>query len=74
MANLSDEQRRALHILALSPNGCSEEAMLAHGFELATLGDLMFGGFALATPRDTRAGRLIVWMELTEAGRQAIAG
>jgi hypothetical protein len=57
MANLNDEQRRALHILALSPNGCTEESMLAHGFELATLGDLMFGGFALATPRDTRAGR-----------------
>jgi hypothetical protein len=33
----------------------------------------LFGGFALATPQDTRAGRLIVWMEITEAGRKAIA-
>jgi hypothetical protein len=73
MEKLSDEQRRALRILALSPNGCAEAAMLTHGFELATLGDLTFGGFALATPRDTSTGRLIVWMEITEAGRKVIA-
>jgi hypothetical protein len=72
MEKLSEEQRRALRILALSPKGCTEAAMLTHGFELATLGDLMFGGLALARPQDTCAGRLIVWMEITEAGRKAI--
>jgi hypothetical protein len=46
MANLSNEQRRALRTLAGSPNGCTEALMLAQGFQLATLGDLMLGGFA----------------------------
>jgi hypothetical protein len=34
MAKLSDEQRRALKLLASSPNGCTEALMLAHGFEI----------------------------------------
>jgi hypothetical protein len=34
MAKLTDEQRRALQLLARSPNGCTEALILAHGFEL----------------------------------------
>jgi hypothetical protein len=70
MAKLSDEHRRALQFLADSPNGCTEADMLTHGFELATLGDLMFRGLALAAPRDTLP---VMWIEITEAGRKAIA-
>jgi hypothetical protein len=44
--------------------------MLRHGFELATVGDLMFQGLALAATRDTLP---VMWIEITEAGRQAIA-
>jgi hypothetical protein len=33
MAQLSDEQRRALRILARSPNGSTEVLVMAHGFE-----------------------------------------
>jgi hypothetical protein len=76
MAKLSDEQRRALRILTRSPNGCTEEIMLAYGFKLDFLGDLVFGGLALATPQDTRAGgkpMMVVWMTITAAGRKAIA-
>jgi hypothetical protein len=71
MANLTDEHQRALRRLADSPNGCTEADMLTHGFELATLNDLIFAGLALAAPRDTLP---IMWITITEAGRKAIAG
>jgi hypothetical protein len=71
MATLTDEQRRALRLMAAQPHGCTEADMLTHGFELATLGDLMFRRLALAAPRDTLP---VMWIELTEAGRKAIAG
>jgi hypothetical protein len=76
MAELSDEQRRGLVLLARSPNGCTEALMMAHGFELAFLGKLLLDGFALATPQETRAGNrpmIVVWMTITPAGRKAIA-
>jgi hypothetical protein len=70
MATLTDEHRRALRILAGQPHGCTEADMLMHGFELATLGDLMFRGLALALPRDMLP---VLWITITDAGRQAIA-
>jgi hypothetical protein len=70
MAKLNDGHRRALELLARSPNGCTEAELLAYGFELATLGDLLFGGFALAAPWEALP---VMWIEITEAGRQAIA-
>jgi hypothetical protein len=69
MANLTDEHRRALRLLASQPHGCTEADMLTHGFELATLGDLMFRGLVLAAPRDTLP---VMWIEITKAGRKAI--
>jgi hypothetical protein len=75
MAKLSKEKRRALQLLARSPSGCTEALMMAYGFEVAMLGKLVLDGFALATPHDTRAGRQpiwVVWMTITEAGRNAV--
>jgi hypothetical protein len=75
MAKLTDEQRRALRILARSPNGCIEARMMAFGFEHALLGKLVFDGLALATPQETRADSrpMIVWITITTAGRMALA-
>jgi hypothetical protein len=76
MAKLSDEQRRALQLLARSPNGCTEALMMAHGFDGTMLGQLVLDGLALATPHHTKAGRrqiVVVWLTITEAGRKAIA-
>jgi hypothetical protein len=76
MATLSPEQRRALQLLARSPDGCTEALMMAFGFPIEMLGDLVMAGFALATPKDTRAGRqpmLVVWMTITAKGRKAIS-
>jgi hypothetical protein len=76
MAKLSDERRRALQLMARSPNGCTEALMMAYGFPIAMLGDLVMAGLAVATPQETSAGRkpmLVVWMTITEAGRKAMA-
>jgi hypothetical protein len=74
---LTDEQRRALLLLAHSPNGCTEALLMAHGFEVALLGKLVLDGFVLATPHVTRTGSrstVVVWITITAAGREAIAG
>jgi hypothetical protein len=40
--------RRALQVLADAPDGCTEAIMLAHGFKLDLLVDLVRDGFAIA--------------------------
>jgi hypothetical protein len=62
-------------MLATSPAGCTEAIMLAHGFKLQLLADLVLDG--LATVRNERviAGRRaieVTRMWITEAGRQAL--
>jgi hypothetical protein len=67
-----NEQRRALQLLARSPNGCTEALIMAHGFEGAMLGQLMLDGLDLATPYHTRAGRrqmTVVWITIITTGR-----
>jgi hypothetical protein len=44
MARLTDEQRRALRLLARSPNGCTEAVMLEHGFRTNFASDLVRAG------------------------------
>ena len=48
------ERRRALELLAASPDGCSEAIMLAHGFTADFLVDLIRTG--MATTRTERGG------------------
>jgi hypothetical protein len=77
MAKPSDKQRRALRLLARSPDGCTEAILMAHGFHLAMLGKLAFDGFANVEARETMAGSRrmkVFWLQITEAGRKAIAG
>jgi hypothetical protein len=78
MAKLSDHQRRALQLLARNPNGCTEALMLAHGFESAMLGKLTVDGLAKVEVHNTKvAGRRVkvkvTWLQITEAGRKAMA-
>ena len=70
------ERRRALELLAASPDGCSEAIMLAHGFPVPLLVDLCIAGLAIATPERMVAGGRpveVVRMKITEAGQQALA-
>jgi hypothetical protein len=73
---LTDQQRRALRILARHPDGCAETVLLAHGFSYDQLGDLVFDRLATMLPTVTRvAGRekIVVWVQITAAGQKAIA-
>jgi hypothetical protein len=72
MAKLSDEQRRALRILARHLDGCAEEVLLAEGFSVGQLAALALEGLA-ETRRALGGSRQRVWMRITDAGRKAIA-
>jgi hypothetical protein len=70
------DRRRALELLAASPDGCTEAIMLAHGFTVELMVDLCFAELAIAAvERMVVGGRTveIVRMKITEARRQALA-
>jgi hypothetical protein len=73
---LPADQREALQVLAGSLLGSTESLMLAHGFGIGTLHDLVRDGLATSERRTARAGaRLITvtWLTITDAGRRALA-
>jgi len=68
-------RRRALELLASSREGCTEAIMLAHGFSIDMMVELINAGLATAKPERIVAGgygdeRTIV--RITEAGRRAL--
>jgi hypothetical protein len=76
MAALSDEELRALRLLARYPSGCTEQVMLANGFTPDQIANLVFGGLAKREVRNVALGGRqlkVVRMEITAAGRKAIA-
>jgi hypothetical protein len=73
---ITANERRALRMLAGFPNGSTESIMLAHGFAIGVLRELVHTGFATAERRTVRAGRRLIqvrWMTVTEAGRRVLA-
>jgi hypothetical protein len=76
MSDLTDEQRRALRMLAGHPAGCAEAVLLAHGFPIDLLGTLVFDKLATMEPSVAEVGgrkRILVWVQITATGRKAIA-
>jgi hypothetical protein len=70
MPSLTDEQRRALRVLARHPHGCPEAMLLEQGFTVGQLGQLVFSRLAKIRP----AGRQKVFLvKITAAGLKAIA-
>ena len=70
------ERRRALELLAASPDGCTEAIMLAHGFTTDFLVDLIRAGMATSrTERVVAGGRSmeVIRVRITDAGRRALA-
>jgi hypothetical protein len=65
-------RRRALELLAASRDGCTEAIMLAHGFSMEQMVELVNAELASATTeRVVAGGRTIevAWVRITEAGR-----
>jgi hypothetical protein len=73
MGKLTDEQWRALRILARSPNGCTEALMLAYHFTIDMLTELAVDGL-LTAHQEHVVGRpeMVVRMQITPAGRREI--
>jgi hypothetical protein len=70
------DRRRALELLASCRDGCAEAIMLAHGFTVAQIVELVRDGLATATAERVVAGNRtieIARVRITEAGRRALA-
>jgi hypothetical protein len=74
---LSPDQGRALAVLAgAGQNGCTDAFMMAHGFTIALLVELIHEGLASVTPQRVRAGGRMIEVarvRITDAGRQAVS-
>lgn len=70
------DRRRALdELLAASRDGCTEAIMLAHGFTVAQMVELVRAGLATATAERVAAGGPMVEVarvRITDAGRRAL--
>ena len=69
-------RRRALELLAASPDGCTESILLAHGFTLEFIVDLVRTGLATAETEHVLAGSRAFEIErvrITDAGRRVLA-
>jgi hypothetical protein len=72
----SANQRRALGLLAGSPQGCTMANMLAHGFTNAVLDGLVRDGLAAMAPGTMSTGTrriTVVCVAITDVGRQLLA-
>ena len=73
--SLSAEQRRVLELLAASPRGCAKARLLADGFTVDMLADLVRDGLATAHRGTVRAGGRQTRVEryrITDVGRKAL--
>jgi hypothetical protein len=71
------DRRPALELLASSPDGATEAVMLAHGFTVPLMVELVRAGLASVTTERVVAGgraREVARMKITEAGRQILGG
>jgi hypothetical protein len=69
------DRRRALELLAASPDGCTEALMFANGFTAELLLELVRAGLASAhAERTVDEGKMmeIARVHITEAGRRAL--
>jgi hypothetical protein len=70
------EHHRALRLLAASPDGVPEAIMLAHGFSIELMVELVGAGLATANSEWMMAGTRameVTRVYITDAGRRAVA-
>jgi len=75
--HLSAEQRQALNLLAGSPRGCTKARLLADGFTVDMLADLVCEGLATVQRETMRASGPSLKVEryrITDDGRRMIEG
>jgi len=75
---LTDDERRALQVLAINPRGATEDALvLAHGCDHGILTGLIDAKLAkryhvTVTARGRPTGVTVIYMKILAAGRKAI--
>jgi hypothetical protein len=70
------DRRRALELLAASPDGCTEATMRAHRFTVDMLAKIVLAGLASVSTERVFAGRQpieVTHLRITDAGRRALA-
>jgi hypothetical protein len=75
-AQRKPDRRRALELLAASPDGCTEATMRAHGFTVDMLAKIVLAGLASVSTERVLAGRQpieVARLRITDAGRRALA-
>jgi hypothetical protein len=68
-------RRRALELLASCRDGCTEAMLLAHGFTVPQMVELVRSGLATATAERVVAGTKaieVAALRITEAGRRVL--
>jgi len=68
-------RRRALELLAASPNGCTEAILIAHGFTVSMLVKPIRAGLAPAGTERMIAGNKpmqVTCVRITDTGRRAL--
>ncbi len=73
--HISAEQRQALELLASGPRGCTKGRLLADGFTVDMLTDLVREGLATAQRETMRVGGRQIKVEryrITDDGRKAL--
>jgi hypothetical protein len=71
------ERLRALRLLARCPHGCTEAVIMAYGFTIDFLAGLVSDGLITAEPSTMHNGGrqvVVVWLQITAAGRKAVEG
>ena len=72
---VSATRKRALKLLAEHPNGSNGAVLLAHGFSLKLLNELIGGGLGTRRTESMMRGSKpveILRVKITEAGRRAL--
>ena len=70
------DRRRALELLAASPDGLPEGVLLAHGFTVEMMVELVRAGLASASSERVVAGQHraeVARVKITDEGRRALA-
>ena len=71
------DRRRALELLASCRDGCTEAILLAHGFTVEQMVELVRSGLATTTAERIVAGSRrfeVATLRITYAGRRALEG
>jgi hypothetical protein len=74
---LTNEQQRALRVIAQHADGCPQPALLADGFTVFQFVILVIEGFATMRRKCVDIGgreKKMIWLQITPVGRNAIAG